>query len=186
MAFILGLVTSSLQAVMVMTSWVLTTFVGRRTIYLWGSGINLAFLIAVGVAGSVGKSNASSLATASLGLIVSVLFCLGPAPASWVIIGETSSIRLRPLTTGVGRASYYAVNIPCIYLSSWMLNQTGANLAGRCGYVWAGTALVCLVAAYIWLPEMRHRSYREIDILFKRRVPARKWTKTVVDIHDDE
>jgi SP family general alpha glucoside:H+ symporter-like MFS transporter len=47
---------------------------------------------------------------------------MSPKPASWVIIGETSSIRLRPLTTGIGRASYYIVNIPCIFLSSYMLN----------------------------------------------------------------
>ncbi|TLS24098.1 hypothetical protein PpBr36_09122 [Pyricularia pennisetigena] len=186
LAFGLGLVVSGAQTIMVMASWVLTTYLGRRTIYLWGSAINMVFLIAVGIAGSFGKSYSTSMATASLGLIVSVLFCLGPAPASWVIIGETSSIRLRPLTTGVGRASYYIVNIPCIYLSSWMLNTEGANLAGRTGYVWAATAAVCLAAAYVWLPEMKHRSYREIDILFNRHVPARKWKKTVIDIHDDE
>jgi hypothetical protein len=39
-----------------------------------------------------------------------------------VIIGETSSIRLRPLTTGIGRGCYYLVNIPCIFLASYMLN----------------------------------------------------------------
>jgi MFS transporter, SP family, general alpha glucoside:H+ symporter len=172
---------------MVMLSWILTTYLGRRTIYLWGSGINCAFLVALGVAASIGDplAKSASLAQASLGLIVSVLFCLGPAPASWVIIGETSSIRLRPLTTGVGRGSYYAVNIPCIFLASYMLNIDEANLGGKCGYVWAGTALVCWIMAYIWLPEMKNRSYREIDILFNRHVPARKWTKTTVDINDD-
>lgn len=40
--------------------------------------------------------------------------------------------------------------------------------------------------SYIWLPEMKGRSYREIDILFTRRVQARKWKQTVVDINDDE
>lgn len=122
MAFALGLITSGLQWLFVMFSWILTSYLGRRTIYVWGSLINVAFLVALGIAGSVGKSTASSLAQASLGLIVSVLFTLGPAPASWVIIGETSSIRLRPLTTGVGRAAYYIVNIPCIFLASYMLN----------------------------------------------------------------
>lgn len=185
LAFALGLITSALQAVFVMLSWILTTYLGRRTIYLWGSAFNTVLLVALGVAGSVGKSNSASLAQASLGLIVSVLFCLGPAPASWVIIGETSSIRLRPLTTGVGRGCYYAINIPCIYLSSYMLNSTGADLGGKCGYVWAGTGFVCLVMAYFFLPEMKHRSYREIDILFNRHVPARKWKNTVVDIQDD-
>ena len=111
-AFALGLITSALQWIMVMLSWVLTTYLGRRTIYVWGSFINCAFLVALGIAGSVGTSIASSNAQASLGLIVAVLFCLGPAPASWVIIGETSSIRLRPLTTGVGRGAYYAGEHP--------------------------------------------------------------------------
>lgn len=190
--------------IFVMLSWILTTYLGRRTIYLWGSGFNVILLVALGVAASCGKSNASSLAQASLGLIISVLFTLGPAPASWVIIGETSAIRLRPLTTGMGRAAYYIVEIPCIFLGSYMLNPTvrsslspglsvtiadlsqGGNLGGKCGYVWGATGLVCLIAAYIWLPEMKGRSYREIDILFKRKVPARQWKKTVVDVQDDE
>jgi SP family general alpha glucoside:H+ symporter-like MFS transporter len=121
-AFAMGLITSALQWIFVMLSWVLTTYLGRRTIYVWGSLINVGFLVALGIAGSVAVSTASNLAQASLGLIISVLFTLGPAPASWVIIGETSAIRLRPLTTGVGRAAYYIINIPCIFLSSYMLN----------------------------------------------------------------
>ena len=50
----------------------------------------------------------------------------------------------------------------------------------------AGTGFVCFILAYFYLPEMKNRSYREIDILFKRKVPARKWTKTEVDIAADE
>lgn len=127
LAFALGLITSALQAIFVMLSWILTTYIGRRPIYVWGSAFNTFLLVMLGVAASVSVSSeaaktAASLAQASLGLIISVLFTLGPAPASWVIIGETSSIRLRPLTTGIGRGCYYLINIPCIFLSSWMLN----------------------------------------------------------------
>ncbi|KAI4724927.1 putative maltose permease MAL31 [Aureobasidium sp. EXF-10728] len=186
LAFALGLITSALQMIFVMLSWILTTFYGRRSIYLWGSAVNTILLICLGIAASVGKSNAANLAQASLGLIVSVLFTLGPAPASWVIIGETSAIRLRPLTTGIGRATYYIVEIPCIFLASYMLNPTGGNLGGKCGYVWGGTGLICLITAYFFVPEMKGRSYREIDILFKRKVDARHWTKTEIDVNDDE
>lgn len=101
--------------IFVMLSWILTTYFGRRSIYLWGSLANFILLIALGIAGSVAPTTASQYAQASLGLIVSVFFVLGPAPASWVIIGETSAIRLRPLTTGFGRAVYYIVEIPCIF-----------------------------------------------------------------------
>lgn len=62
----------------------------------------------------------------------------------------------------------------------------GGNLGGKCGYVWGGTGLFCLIVAFFYLPEMKGRSYREIDILFNRRVNARKWTETVVDVQDDE
>ena len=123
-AFALGLITSALQMIFVMLSWVLTSYFGRRSIYLWGSAGNTLLLIALGVAASVGYSHAATLAQASLGLIVSVLFTLGPAPASWVIIGETSAIRLRPLTTGFGRATYYMVEIPCIFRESLPTSQT--------------------------------------------------------------
>jgi len=186
MAFALGLITSALQWIFVMLSWILTAYFGRRDIYLWGSFANFVMLIALGIAGSVGKSQSANFAQASLGLIVSVLFCLGPAPASWVYIGETSAIRLRPLTTGFGRGIYYIVEFPCIFLASYMLNPDEGALGGKCGYVWGATALICLVTAYFILPEMKDRSYREIDIMFKRRIPARHWKKTVIDVQDDE
>jgi SP family general alpha glucoside:H+ symporter-like MFS transporter len=40
--------------------------------------------------------------------------------------------------------------------------------------------------AYFFLPEFKHRSYRELDILFNRRVPARQFKKTVIDVRDNE
>ena len=49
-----------------------------------------------------------------------------------------------------------------------------------------GTAFVCLAVAWWGLPEMKNRSYREIDIMFKRLIPARKWKETVIDVNDDE
>nr|XP_031858644.1 uncharacterized protein CI109_006024 [Kwoniella shandongensis]KAA5525716.1 hypothetical protein CI109_006024 [Kwoniella shandongensis] len=185
-AFALGLITSALQSVAVMLSWILTTYFGRRTIYLWGTGFNIVMLVALGIAACVPKSSASSYAQAIFGLIVSVGFTLAAAPVSWAIIAETSAIRLRPLTTGIGRASYYIIEIPCIFLGSYMLNPTGGNLGGKCGFVWGGTALFCWVVAYFYLPEFKGRSYREIDIMFKRKIPARQWKQTVIDVQDDE
>ncbi|KAJ7723023.1 putative maltose porter [Mycena olivaceomarginata] len=185
-AFALGLITSALQMIFVMLSWILTTYFGRRPIYLWGTAFNVVMLVALGIAGSVGTSNAASLAQASFGLIASVMFTFAAAPVSWCIIAETSAIRLRPLTTGIGRASYYIIEIPCIFLGSYMLNPTGGNLGGRCGYVWGGTALATLITAYFCLPEMKGRSYREIDIMFRRRIPARQFEKTVIGAEEDE
>ncbi|WWC62290.1 uncharacterized protein I303_104886 [Kwoniella dejecticola CBS 10117] len=185
-AFALGLITSALQMVFVMLSWILTTYYGRRPIYIYGTLFNVVMLIALGIAASIPESTATRNAQASFGLIVSVIFTFAAAPVSWCVIGETSSIRLRPLTTGIGRACYYIVEIPCIFLASYMLNPTGGDLGGKCGYVWGGTAFICLVTAYFCLPEMKGRSYREIDIMFRRRIPARQFEKTVIGPEEDE
>jgi SP family general alpha glucoside:H+ symporter-like MFS transporter len=90
------------------------------------------------------------------------------------------------LSTGVGRAAYYVAEIPMIYLASQMLNPTGWNLAGKCGYVWGSTACVCWMMAFFFLPELKHRSYRESDILFNHKVPARKFKSTIIDVKDNE
>jgi SP family general alpha glucoside:H+ symporter-like MFS transporter len=125
LAFALGLITSALQMIFVMLSWFLTTYFGRRTLYLWGTGVNVVLLVALGVAASVGTSTQATLAQASLGLIISVLFTFAAAPVSWCVIAETSAIRLRPLTTGIGRATYYIIEIPCIFRESTILNPLG-------------------------------------------------------------
>lgn len=59
-------------------------------------------------------------------------------------------------------------------------------MSGKCGYVWGATGFICLVTAYFCLPEMKGRSYREIDIMFNRHIPARQWKKTEIDVNDDE
>lgn len=117
-SFALGLITSALSIIAVGLSWILTTYFGRRTIYMYGTGFNVVCLIALGVAASVPTSTSSQYAQACFGVIVSWMFAFSAAPVSWCIIAETSAIRLRPLTTGIGRAAYYVVEIPCIFRES--------------------------------------------------------------------
>lgn len=185
-SFKLNLINACLQFVANAISWVLTSWFGRRTIYLWGTATNITFLFILGVCATVPQTTGTNYAQACLGVIISFVFAGSLGPISYTIIAETSSVRLRALSTGVGRAAYYLAEIPMIYLASKLLNPTGWNLAGECGYVWGSTAVVCWIMAYFFLPEMKHRSYRETDILFHRRVPARKFRGTVIDVKENE
>ncbi|RAL09356.1 putative hexose carrier protein [Aspergillus homomorphus CBS 101889] len=185
-AFQLNLVNSCLQLVANAVSWVLSAWFGRRTIYLWGTATNITLLMILGVVASIEQNVSTNYAQASLGILISFVFAGTLGPTSYTIISETSSVRLRALSTGVGRAAYYVAEIPMIYLASQMLNTTGWNLAGKCGYVWGGTACVCWIMAYFFLPELKHRTYRETDILFNRKVPARKFKSTVIGVDENE
>lgn len=185
-SFKLNLINSCLQLVANILAWPLSGWFGRRTIYLWGTATNITLLFVLGICASIPQSQATNYAQACLGVIISFVFAGAMGPISYSIIAETSSVRLRALSTGVGRAAYYVAEIPMIYLASRMLNPTGWDLAGKCGYVWGGTACVCFVSAYFGLPELKDRSYRELDILFNRKISARKFKSTIVDIRDNE
>ena len=185
-SFQLSLINSCLGFFANACSWLLTNWFGRRTIYLWGTAVNITFLIILGICASIPQNNGTNYAQAVLGVLISFVFAGAMGPISYTIISETSSVRLRALSTGVGRAAYYVAEIPMIYLASQLLNSTGWNVAGKCGYVWGGTAIVCWIGAYFGLPEMKHRSYREIDILFNRKVAARKFKTTVIDVQENE
>lgn len=140
----------------------------------------------LGIVASIHQNSTTSMAQAVLGILISFVYAGTLGPISYAIIAETSSVRLRALSTGIGRAAYYVAEIPMIYLASQLLNTTGWNVAGKCGYVWGGTAVVCWIGAYFGLPELKNRSYRELDILFHRRVPARDFKKIVIDVKDNE
>ncbi|KAJ6443670.1 maltose permease [Purpureocillium lavendulum] len=185
-AFDLNLINSCLQFIANALSWPLTAWFRRRTIYLYGTAVNIALLFILGIVASVPQTSGTNYAQAVLGIIISFVYAGALGPISYTIIAETSAVRLRALSTGVGRAAYYVAEIPMIFLASQLLNPTGWNLAGKCGYVWGGTACVCWVMAYFFLPELKHRSYREADILFNRKIPARQFQKTIVDVKDNE
>ncbi|KAJ4388943.1 hypothetical protein N0V93_006405 [Gnomoniopsis smithogilvyi] len=185
-SFQLSLINSCLGFVANACSWFICGWFGRRTIYLWGTATNIMFLFILGICASIPQSNATNYAQAILGVVISFVFAGTLGPISYSIISETSSVRLRALSTGVGRAAYYVAEIPMIYLASQLLNTTGWNVAGKCGFVWGSTAIVCWILAYFGLPEMKHRSYRELDILFNRKVPARKFKSTIIDVKDNE
>jgi SP family general alpha glucoside:H+ symporter-like MFS transporter len=67
-----------------------------------------------------------------------------------------------------------------------MVNPTEGNLKGKAGFVWGATALICFVWSWFRLPETKDRSFEELDILFARKVPARKFAAYVVDAYEED
>lgn len=114
-SFQLGLINSCLGFIANALAWPLTAYFGRRNIYLYGTAFNVCCLIALGIAASVPQNTSTNYAQACLGIIISFVFALAMGPISYTIIAETSAVRLRALSTGVGRAAYYVAEIPMIY-----------------------------------------------------------------------
>lgn len=59
------------------------------------------------------------------------------------------------------------------------------NWKGKAGFFWAGTAACVTVWSYFRLPETKGRTYEELDLLFAKKINARKFAETHVDAYGD-
>lgn len=56
-----------------------------------------------------------------------------------------------------------------------MLVGQERNLRGYTGFIWGATVFATFVWTYFRLPETRGRAFEEMDILFAKRISARKF-----------
>lgn len=100
---------------------------------------------------------------------------LGVWPASYVVAGETSSLRLRARAQGIGWASSDAFSAVIGVVLPYVYNPDAGNLGAQSGFVYLGLAGIATVISYFILPEMKDRSAAEIDEMFELRLPARQF-----------
>lgn len=93
-------------------------------------------------------------------------------------------MRLRPLSVVLSRTAYQIINIISQFLNTYMVNPVEWNWSGKSGFFWGGTAFLVFVWSYFRLPEIKDRTYEELDILFMKKVSARKFAKTHVDAYE--
>ncbi|KAI8634262.1 sugar transporter [Xylariaceae sp. FL1651] len=164
-------------------SWFLITYWGRRSLYISGMGSLSLILLIVGILSvSVGE-NGGLWASGGLCVLWLFIYSLTIGPLAYSIISETSSVRLRPLSVVLSRVSYQVINIISQFLNTYMISPVEWNWSGKSGFFWGGTAFLVFVWAYFRLPEIKGRTYEELDILFMNKVSARKFSKTHVDAY---
>lgn len=114
------------------------------------------------------------------------IYYLTVGPICYAIISEISAVRLRSQSVCLSRMTYYIFQITGNIIHPYMVNPTEANWKGKAGFFWSGTCALFFLWAFFRLPESRDRSYEELDILFKERVAARKFSKTIVNPYAEQ
>ncbi|POS74114.1 hypothetical protein DHEL01_v207493 [Diaporthe helianthi] len=181
-AFELSLGAKGMAFIGTVLSWWLISYWGRRPIYVAGMGMLCGLLLIIGILDVSAGENAL---WPSGGLCVFWLFIysLTIGPIAYSIISETSSVRLRPLSVVLARNAYQLTNIVSQVLQAYMMNPTEWDLRGRTGFFWGATSFCVFIWAYFRLPEVKGRTYEELDILFSNKVPARQFASTHVDAY---
>ncbi|OCF39724.1 MFS transporter, SP family, general alpha glucoside:H+ symporter [Kwoniella heveanensis CBS 569] len=186
-SFKLGLGTTALAFVGTCASWITLTYFGRRTIYLSGLVVLTALLFVIGGVSFPAETNGNVAWVQAAAILIWVLvydFTVGPI--AYCVVGEVSSTRLRSKTVGLSRNLYNILSVVSGILNTYQMNPDAWNWKGRAGFFWGGSAALITLWAYFRLPECKGRSYRELDLLFERRVSARQFKTTVVDKEAEE
>ena len=155
-AYGVGLGGSGLLFVGTVSSWLLLTYFGRRTIYLAGISILTATLLLIGIVSATTHGSTPGMwAQASLCLVWQLVYALTLGPITYAIISETSAIQVRAKTVVLSRNVYNVVSIVSLVLEPYMMNPTSWNWQGRTAFFWSGSAFATVVWAYFRLPECK-------------------------------
>jgi SP family general alpha glucoside:H+ symporter-like MFS transporter len=166
-------------------AWGLMTFgIGRRTLYLYGLCGLCTMLFILGFLGLVPESNREkgALATGSIMVVWSLIYQLTVGTVAYSLVGELSSRRLQIKTVVLGRNLYNVVGIINAVLTPYMLNPTAWDWSNYAGFFWGGICFLCVIYTYFRLPEPNGRTFAELDVLFERKISARKFASTQVDV----
>ncbi|KAH0532423.1 hypothetical protein TsFJ059_001115 [Trichoderma semiorbis] len=175
----------AINMVGVFGAWGLMTMgVGRRSLYLYGLCGLCSMLFILGFLGLVPESHRreGSLATGSIMVVWALFYQLTVGTVCYSLVGELSSRRLQIKTVVLARNLYNIVGIITNVLTPYMLNPTAWNWSNYTGFFWGGICFCCIIYTYFRLPEPRGRTFAELDVLFEKKISARKFASTKVDV----
>jgi SP family general alpha glucoside:H+ symporter-like MFS transporter len=163
-------------------SWFLINRMGRRTIFVGGLAILTTIMLLIGFV-SLASGDAAMWGQSALMLIWIFFYDLTIGPLAFTIASETSSTRLRGKSLAIARSIDAAVSIVAQTINPYMLNPSEGNWKGRTAFFWGASCFLCFLWGYFRLPECKGRTYEELDILFEKRVPARKFKNYIVNAY---
>ena len=169
-------------------AWFLMTCgIGRRSLYLYGLCGLCLMLFIMGFLGLVPQSHndQASLATGSIMLIWALCFQLSVGTVCYSLVAELPTRRLSIKTIVLGRGLYNIVGIICSVLTPYMLNPSAWNWGNYTGFFWAVICFLCIVYTYFRVPEPRGRTFAELDVLFEKKISARRFADTRVDVFEE-
>lgn len=97
------------------------------------------------------------------------------ATYAWLAGGELPSQRLRSYTFGLAAAVGFLFAWVTTFTAPYFINPESLNWGPRYGYIWFPSCVVATLWVYIFLPETKGRTLEEIDEMFEKGLPARRF-----------
>ncbi|EGX89337.1 maltose permease [Cordyceps militaris CM01] len=154
-------------------SWFTVNSLGRRKLFLGGMGILTTILLLIGILDLV-HTGGAKWAQAALTVIYAFFYFLSLGAMAFTILSETSSTTLRAQSIALATATQAVMGTAFNFAIPYMINPDEGNLKGKVGFVFGGLGLLASIGSYFLIPELKDRTFDEIDAMFQRRIQPRK------------
>ncbi|KAL1864918.1 hypothetical protein VTK73DRAFT_5604 [Phialemonium thermophilum] len=155
--------------------------VGRRDMTFWGLVLLTVFLLITGALG-LGHTQPEIKGTVAFILIYSWWYNVSIGSTAFSLLAEVSTSRLRAKTVAIGYSLQSAINVMWQFVIPYLFNPDKANLGAKIAFIFFGGCVISLVYLWFFQPEVAGRSYPELDEMFAKRIPARKFKTYKTDI----
>ncbi|KAH8647746.1 general substrate transporter [Xylariales sp. PMI_506] len=173
-SFQLQIVQQILSLIGNIMSWFLIDRIGRRDLTFWGvCGLTVVLLLCGGCA--TAATPAAIKASVAFILIYCWLYNVTLGAVAFTALAEISTSRLRAKTVGIGLALSNGLNTMWTFVLPYLFNPDKANLGAKVAFIFGGCSVLCLIYLWFELPETAGRTYEEMDEMFMKKVPARKF-----------
>ncbi len=171
-AFDLGLGVTACGVVGNLISWTVINSLGRRKTFVAGMVALTTVLFLIGILDVI-PTSAAKWVQASLTVVYALFYQVSIGAIAFAILGETSSPTLRAKTIGLATATQSVFGTVMNIVVPYMVNPDKANLKGKVGFVFGGASAIATVWSFFYVPELKGRTFDEIDYMFKTGVKPR-------------
>lgn len=157
--------------------------IGRRPLLNVSGCMMVILLVIIGGLGFLSSGTIAGGITIGMMCLWVVAYGTSAGPCGYLLLGESSTLRLRAKTTGFAAAMSGVFGLIFNYSTPLMILPTGggAGWGLKTSFFYAGTGFIGLVLVYFFVPEHRGRSYAELDELYNSKISARKFKGTVTE-----
>ncbi|KAI9147290.1 Major facilitator-type transporter ecdC [Paramyrothecium foliicola] len=159
-----------------MSGWFFVDRFGGRATAFWGAIVLATALLLIGVLSQL-DSSAALWTQVVFMAIWSFSYQATLGAVAWPISAEAPTSRLRAPTQALATMTNGLIGIAWQMALPYAINPDRGNLGGNVAFVFTGLLGLCALFIFFAVPETKGLTYTEIDDLWNRGTPPRKFNR---------
>ncbi|KAM0275909.1 hypothetical protein ACHAQH_007296 [Verticillium albo-atrum] len=180
--FLVTVILSSVQLLSMLLTATLTDQLGRRPLTVYPYGVTVLSVLSLGIIGCFDYTDKTLSSLLIFFACLATFSTTGASAIGYAYAAEMPQQRLRARTSAWALAASNAISVMFSFTTPIMINGDSTHWGVKTAFFFAGTGTIAVAIAWLILPEVARRTPAEIDELFEKRVPLRKFKGYVTEV----